>query len=218
MNQKNNEEATEKFRKSLGAWAEIERSSAEREIARATFVGVLEASPELEKFSGWFAALIGSAIVLVLSNLGSLKGSIVHSNLRWGLYLLIASGGMGALARLYGLYVEIYRKVSAEVTKLMVPLVEGYQRKQVEIQALATRGNVAQSTELNFEEVLKQITEPYPWYYRKRIRQAFEAGKKDPLYVYKRAAKLQVRQSHTLMIGVLLSLASVACIAAGLSQ
>ena len=180
----------EKFKKSLDDWAKTEKLTTHQELAKASFLAMLKTSPAVTAFSIWLLLITGTTAMLIISNLAEITKIIPPASIKAVLFMLILSAIAGFLVKCISLYIDIFLQTNDNINELFSTIFKKHNSKADEMETMAGELTEPPNMDIDINIVLKELTEPMPKWYGKKILFAAEKTKKDPLWGFKRYTKL----------------------------
>jgi hypothetical protein len=185
-----NMEHLEKLNKSLHEWAKTIKLTTHQELAKASFIAMLKTNPVVSAFSLWLLFISGAAATLFISNLATISTIIPSSSIKAVLFILILSAIAGFTVKGISLYIDMFLQINENINEAFSKIMEEHDKQEEQIEKVAGEITEAPNLEIDFNLVLKELTEPLPKWYRKKVLNAAKETEKDLLWGHKRTAKL----------------------------
>jgi len=175
---------------SLRTWAALVKESVTTRFTKASFSGILSTSSVIDGFSTWMLAGAGATAALMISNLDRVASLLGQDKLKVSLLILALSAGLGFLEKILASYVNVFQAMDEKVTLLATPILEEHEREEDEIAESAEQSSEKVDASLDMNRVLEELSKACPWYAKRRVVGAFEAGLGDQLAGHRQAVKL----------------------------
>jgi hypothetical protein len=190
----------EKLHNSLGSWAKITQSNTEQRIAKALFSAILKTSNITGAFSGWLLAISGATIGLAFSSVDSVLQVLTPGELRAAVGFLLTSCVTGFIARIAGSYVDLHLQLISDLEDAIVGILDEHGVTQEQIEQ--TAGNLVPPPNLepDIQRAVGQVLECLPAFLRNRALLGYKKGEADPLFVYKRATRINLIQGIVVIV------------------
>ncbi len=180
----------ENLNKSLEEWAKCVKLTTHQELAKASFLAILKTNSVVSGFSIWLLLISGAATTLIITKLADISTIISSASIQSVLVILILSAIAGFFVKAISLYIDIFLQINENISELFSTTLKEHDSQGEKMEAVAGNLTDAPDMEIDFNLVLNEFTEPLPAWYRTKVFKAAEETAKDPLWGYKRYAKL----------------------------
>jgi hypothetical protein len=183
-------EHIDNFKKSLDEWAKSVRLTTHQELAKATFLAMLKTNPIVSSFSIWLLVISGAAATLIISNIADITTIVSETSIKSALFILIMSAIAGILVKGVSLYIDVFIQMNKNINEPFEKILRNHDSQEEGIKEVAGTLTDPPDTQIDFNVLLKEFSEPFPAWYRKKIYKAAEETAKDALWIHKRYVKL----------------------------
>ncbi len=176
------------FKKTLDNWAKNNSETAETNIVEGLFIGAMDASPIIDKFSTWLLAGTGITAALMITNLNKLVPLLSYTILKQSIYILIILALFGFLAKYKAIFCQIMLATEKEMKKRVMAAVDEYEKTENEIIEMAEGHELEVITDLDITVVYKEYCKAFPKIMHKSLLNQFVQGFDDRLAASRKAA------------------------------
>lgn len=192
------------------------RSRSARDLVAATFRAFAASARSIDQFSSWVLAATGAFGALLVGSLDNLVATIGRDLTEWALLLLLLSLSAGVIVKWRAFSVFMQEAGRQAAVDQFGPAFEAYERDETELLDRAASAGIHVETDIAPREIAEKVVSAFPWGMRRFVRKAFESAIAGVDSGNRKLAKTLVQLAVFQYLQVLLALASVGCIVAGL--
>lgn len=179
---------------SLLEWNRLNKFNAEQGFASALFQSMAQTSPIIDKFSMWLLAGTGATGALIISQIEKVIPHLTAVGIKWCLVLLIVSAIFGFFAKYKSLRCQIQTEMDNYIRELMVPIFAKHNEDESRIQEFARQRGLELETEINFMNVIEEVSSPFPFWVKWIIQRNVAKNKGNRQASYHIAVKAYIKQ------------------------
>ncbi|WP_345974135.1 hypothetical protein [Sulfurimonas sp. HSL3-7] len=145
-------------------WNRLNIENTEQGFTSALFHSLAETSPLVDKFSIWLLAGTGATGALLITQIKSILPYLSVHGYKACLIILVISAVTGFIAKYYSLRCNIQNNVQAKLSELSKPVFDKHKEDKDKILEYANQRGIEIQTEINFENVINEISKPFPFW------------------------------------------------------
>jgi hypothetical protein len=161
-------------------WNRLNISNAEREIARAFFLGTLSSSEHADRFSTWLLAGIAGTAALFVTQISSILPFLSEGGFKRCGGILVVAGLLGLLAKQRAVWVRMALEQNRVIEQLMLPALQKHEEDEDEIRDFAQKRGLEIQTEIDIRRASEAFISAFPKILRGRLRKQLEIGLSNP--------------------------------------
>ncbi len=161
-------------------WNRLNIANAERDIARAFFLGALSGSEAVDRFSTWLLAGIAGTAALLITQVSSVLPFLSEAGFKRCGAMLVIAGLLGLLAKQRALWVGMVLEQDKVITQAMLPALEKHETDEDQIKAFATKRGVEIETEIDMHRAAEAFISALPRIFRHKLRRDLQRSSRQP--------------------------------------